>query len=207
MASSAKSCALLVASFAIDPGTLHHASERLRSRGPDANNTATNLGDAGFGAVCGVLAGMAGPRLANLREMDVLITTPHMILPNGLERKMSVHRLVMDEAHLLTKGSTTHSKLGHLQKYIAGRKWCVTGTPFSTDLAQLTEQSQPRFLRARSFSRSGARSFIMVARVLGAPSKLHCLFSPRRCSYQQRWPKGVTAAAVRPAAVYECSSL
>ena len=31
---------------------------------------ARNLGDAGFGAVCGVLAGMAGPRLANLREID-----------------------------------------------------------------------------------------------------------------------------------------
>ena len=58
------------------------------------------------------------------------------------ERKITVHRLIMDEAHLLAKGSTTHSKLANLRNYVAGRKWCVTGTPFSTSLDQLAEQAQ-----------------------------------------------------------------
>jgi hypothetical protein len=80
--------------------------------------------------------------LSQLREADVLITTPHMTLPNELARKMSVHRLIMDEAHLLAHGSTTHSKLKALSQYMAARKWCVTGTPFSTSLEQLKDQAE-----------------------------------------------------------------
>ena len=53
-----------------------------------------------------------------------------------------VHRLIMDEAHLLAKGSTTHSKLSALKGYHAERKWLVTGTPFSTSLEQLACQAE-----------------------------------------------------------------
>ena len=80
--------------------------------------------------------------LQELREADVLITTPHMVLPHGLAKKISVHRLIMDEAHLLAKGSSTHAKAAALRQYIAPRKWCVTGTPFSTSLEQLAEQAR-----------------------------------------------------------------
>ena len=46
------------------------------------------------------------------------------------------------QAHLLgTPGSTTASKLHHLKDYQAGRKWLVTGTPFSTGLDQLMNQA------------------------------------------------------------------
>jgi hypothetical protein len=80
--------------------------------------------------------------LAELRDADVLITTPHMALPHGIATKMRVHRLIMDEAHLLAKGSTTHSKIGTLKGYSADRKWLVTGTPFSTGLDQLVGQAE-----------------------------------------------------------------
>ena len=79
--------------------------------------------------------------LKGLREADILITTPHMILPNDLAHKMSIHRMIIDESHLLAHGSTTHSKLGALQAYKAGRKWCVTGTPFSSTFKQLECQA------------------------------------------------------------------
>lgn len=49
--------------------------------------------------------------------------------------------MIMDEAHLLAKGSTTHAKLNALMAYTAARKWLVTGTPFSTGLEQLREQA------------------------------------------------------------------
>ena len=44
--------------------------------------------------------------LRRLRQTDVLITTPHMVgtssgLPAALLRNVRVHRLVVDEAHLL----------------------------------------------------------------------------------------------------------
>ena len=46
------------------------------------------------------------------------------------------------QAHLLgTPGSTTAQKLNHLKDYQAGRKWLVTGTPFSTGLDQLMNQA------------------------------------------------------------------
>lgn len=80
--------------------------------------------------------------LAELRDADVLITTPHMTLPYGLATKMRVHRLIVDEAHLLARGSTTHSKLAALKRYDAGCKWLVTGTPFTTALAQLASQAE-----------------------------------------------------------------
>ena len=81
--------------------------------------------------------------LKALRSMDVLLTTPHMSMPDGLLRNMRVHRLVVDESHLLAEsGSTTHSKLGTLSQYQASFVWLVTGTPFTSSLTQLTNQAR-----------------------------------------------------------------
>ena len=81
--------------------------------------------------------------LAELRDVDILLTTPHMSFPPYLIRNMRFHRLVVDEAHLLAQSSsTTASKLGALSEYQADSVWLVTGTPFSTDLKQLRNQAK-----------------------------------------------------------------
>ena len=51
--------------------------------------------------------------------MDVLLTTPHMKMPQYLLENMKVHRLCVDEAHLLGGDSTTAQKLGTLAQYQA----------------------------------------------------------------------------------------
>jgi hypothetical protein len=56
--------------------------------------------------------------------------------------RVRLHRLVLDEAHLLNPGSSTAQKLGSLMRYQAKYAWCVTGTPFSTSLRQLLPQAK-----------------------------------------------------------------
>ena len=56
--------------------------------------------------------------LNELRDLDVLLTTPHMNMPEYLLANMKIHRLCVDEAHLL-HGSTTASKFGALLQYQA----------------------------------------------------------------------------------------
>ena len=77
-----------------------------------------------------------------LRDADVLITTPHMNIGEAFLARVRLHRLVLDEAHLLNPGSTTAQKLGSLMRYQATHAWCVTGTPFSTSLRQLLPQAK-----------------------------------------------------------------
>ena len=77
-----------------------------------------------------------------LRDADVLITTPHMNIGEAFLARVRLHRLVLDEAHLLNPGSTTAQKLGSLMRYQAKYAWCVTGTPFSTSLRQLLPQAK-----------------------------------------------------------------
>ena len=53
-----------------------------------------------------------------------------MPMPPHLLANMRAHRLVVDEAHLLSGtggGSTTASKLGALSQYQASHLWLVTG--------------------------------------------------------------------------------
>jgi len=85
-----------------------------------------------------------------LDSIDVLVTTPHSGL--GLGRKTSslggdvvghVRRLVLDESHLYEKGAepkmpTTKVFTQWRAKFV----WCVTGTPFSTQLVQLETQAR-----------------------------------------------------------------
>ena len=83
--------------------------------------------------------------LRNLRQCDILLTTPHMLayakgLPRRMLRKMKVHRLIVDEAHLMADrgGKGVADRLRSIQ---TSRTWLVSGTPFSTSLDQLEAQS------------------------------------------------------------------
>ena len=80
--------------------------------------------------------------IEGLRDADVLITTPHMNIGEAFLARVRLHRLVLDEAHLLNPGSSTAQKLGSLMRYQAKYAWCVTGTPFSTSLRQLLPQAK-----------------------------------------------------------------
>ena len=83
--------------------------------------------------------------LRHLRTADVLLTTPHMIgyvsgLPKRMLRHMRVHRLVVDESHLIAAkgGGQVRSRLNLIR---SPRTWLVSGTPFSTSLDQLEAQA------------------------------------------------------------------
>ena len=84
--------------------------------------------------------------MQGLRECDVLLTTPHMIGNShhgwgyALLGAMTVHRVVVDEAHLLATASMG-SKLLSLQQMRTQNLWLVSGTPFSTSLSQLGKQA------------------------------------------------------------------
>ena len=84
--------------------------------------------------------------MQGLRECDVLLTTPHMIgnahhgWGSMLLAAMTVHRVVVDEAHLLAT-SSMGSKLLSLQQMRTQHMWLVSGTPFSTSLSQLNKQA------------------------------------------------------------------
>jgi DNA repair protein RAD5 len=84
--------------------------------------------------------------MQGLRDCDVLLTTPHMIgnahhgWGSTLLGAMTVHRVVVDEAHLLAT-SSMGSKLLSLQQMRTQNMWLVSGTPFSTSLSQLNKQA------------------------------------------------------------------
>ena len=84
--------------------------------------------------------------MLGLRECDVLLTTPHMIgnahhgWGSTLLGAMQVHRVVVDEAHLLATASMG-AKLLALRQLRTQHMWLVSGTPFSTSLSQLNKQA------------------------------------------------------------------
>ena len=81
--------------------------------------------------------------LQQLRDVDVLITTPHMNFPHELQAAVKFHRIVVDESHLLDAEkavSTIPSKLEALLRFQTSNLWLVTGTPFTTSLSQLQNQ-------------------------------------------------------------------
>ena len=80
--------------------------------------------------------------LMHLRTADVLITTPHATWPDELLGEHGrVHRLVVDESHLLN-GSSWRAQMRKLMSVPASHTWLVTGTPFSAGLADLTMQAR-----------------------------------------------------------------
>ena len=104
--------------------------------------------------------------VAHLREYDVIVTTPHIKLPQPILRNVKFHRLVVDESHLLEQSGagTMSGRTDTLIEYQVCRPklaptaappaltararvwqtkyvWLVTGTPFSTSLNQLKHQS------------------------------------------------------------------
>jgi SNF2 family DNA or RNA helicase len=82
--------------------------------------------------------------LANLSQVDVLITTPHAKWPAELCSETAtkrIHRLVVDESHLLG-GKSWKAQQGKLLRVPANHVWCVTGTPFSAGLPDLDYQAR-----------------------------------------------------------------
>ena len=82
--------------------------------------------------------------LANLSEVDVLITTPHAKWPAELcsdTGTKHIHRLIVDESHLLG-GKSWKAQQGKLLRVPANHVWCVTGTPFSAGLPDLDYQAR-----------------------------------------------------------------
>ena len=81
--------------------------------------------------------------VTNLRDYDLIVTTPHLKLPAQIVQNVKFHRLVIDESHLLeqsgagTMGGQTDALIKYQTKYV----WLVTGTPFSTSLNQLKYQA------------------------------------------------------------------
>ena len=55
----------------------------------------------------------------NLRDYDVIVTTPHLKLPAPIVQNVKFHRLVIDESHLLERGGagTMAGKADSLIKY------------------------------------------------------------------------------------------
>ena len=81
--------------------------------------------------------------VTNLRDYDVIVTTPHLKLPEPIVQNVKFHRLVVDESHLLEQSGvgTMSGKADALIKYQTKFVWLVTGTPFSTSLHQLKNQA------------------------------------------------------------------
>ena len=57
--------------------------------------------------------------VTNLRDYDVVVTTPHLKLPEPIVQNVKFHRLVIDESHLLEQGGagTMSGKADALIKY------------------------------------------------------------------------------------------
>ena len=80
--------------------------------------------------------------LANLGQVDVLITTPHAKWTDQLCRYgQYIHRLIVDESHLLG-GRSWKGVLYKFLRVRADHTWCVTGTPFSAGLPDLDYQAR-----------------------------------------------------------------
>lgn len=80
--------------------------------------------------------------IANLDKLDVAITSPHA-MPVHKTTPTRVHRLILDESHLYEpgSGSSMHGQVEVVSLYYPTFMWCVTGTPFSTSLKQLSWQA------------------------------------------------------------------
>ena len=81
--------------------------------------------------------------LRNLEQVDVLITTPHAKWPVelGENSSMHIHRLIIDESHLLG-GKSWKGLTYKFLRIRANHVWCVTGTPFSAGLPDLDSQAR-----------------------------------------------------------------
>ena len=81
--------------------------------------------------------------LANLGQVDVLITTPHAKWPAELcgDTQKRIHRLIVDESHLLG-GKSWKGLIYKFLRVRADHAWCVTGTPFSAGLPDLDYQAR-----------------------------------------------------------------
>jgi len=105
--------------------------------------------------------------LKKLRSADIVLTTPHMFkdgeLSPALLRNVQWHRLIIDESHLLSQGSTSH-KILSICAIKTNHCWLVSGTPFSTSLSQLKNQAAILGIRDALISHIGDGTFFGVGK-------------------------------------------
>jgi SNF2 family DNA or RNA helicase len=73
-----------------------------------------------------------------LPTVDVLISTATFAWPTNVTKDYMFHRVVMDEAHLFA--SPRAANINHANQIKARRKWCVTATPCSNSIYDLSLQ-------------------------------------------------------------------
>jgi superfamily II DNA or RNA helicase len=77
-----------------------------------------------------------------IHETDIIISTATFRWPSHITDNFIFHRVVMDEAHLLSNATTAN--LSWAKKIRATHKWCVTANPCTSSILDL--QSQMQFL-------------------------------------------------------------
>jgi non-specific serine/threonine protein kinase len=73
----------------------------------------------------------------NLASADVIISTSTFQWSNDIVANFEFHRVVVDESHLLGTASANVDVARRIQ---GQRRWCVTGTPFTTSVFDLMPQ-------------------------------------------------------------------
>ncbi|KAF4456644.1 helicase-like transcription factor [Fusarium albosuccineum] len=95
--------------------------------------------------------------LADLEESDIVVTTYHTLSAEHQVNKgktsplhqIGWYRVVLDEAHIIRRPSTTFYKACHDLR--ANSRWCLTGTPIQNKLADIGTLFS--FIRAEPFDR------------------------------------------------------
>ncbi|KAL3934072.1 MAG: hypothetical protein SGBAC_010131, partial [Bacillariaceae sp.] len=90
-----------------------------------------------------------------LPDVDILISTATFEWPDYIAKSVKFHRVVMDEAHLLSNTATANIRYANRIK--SDRRWCVTATPFGSSISDLEYQIQ--FLGIQDGSALG-RAFV-----------------------------------------------
>ncbi|CAJ1959516.1 unnamed protein product [Cylindrotheca closterium] len=73
-----------------------------------------------------------------LTTTDIIISTATFEWPSHVVNKVKFHRVVMDEAHLLS--NTTNANIGYATRIQADCRWCVTATPLTAGISDLKQQ-------------------------------------------------------------------
>jgi SNF2 family DNA or RNA helicase len=81
-----------------------------------------------------------------IRDVDIIISTATFEWPRHVTDHVEFHRVVMDEAHLLSNTSTAN--LSWAMKLRAKRRWCVTATPCTSSILDL--KLQMKFLEIKN---------------------------------------------------------
>lgn len=136
-----------------------------------------------------------------LRDADVLITTPHMNMGEAFLARVRLHRLVVDEAHLLYRGSTTAQKLQALCRFQARRAPPrPLPSPPSLSLSHPACRAFPSPRRPSPRRRACGRRRCTRGASRARPSRRRCTSCSRRPSCSARTNRGSASTTSSPAA-------